>query len=206
MALVSSPDGTRRYRDPVPPLPVSFRLDTQPWVALSRETVGLLRVNLTNHETRGDCKDDGVPAGSQFKRLIDEANEGEVSTLDWHTVIAWPEGSRFPGPIAWCLLRPVRCYLPTLRIGTYTSPRWRRRNIGRVLINEAVRLAHQLGIQRVVASPWNDTSLGFFTSVGFEVLCRHGGGMSGLAELDVPATRPNRLPWRCRAPERSDAR
>jgi GNAT superfamily N-acetyltransferase len=159
-----------------------------------------LRMRLTNNECRGDYKDDGHGAGSLFKELIDDYNMGVISGQDWWAITAWPD-SRFRGPVAWCLLRPEPRYLPTLRVGTYTAPEWRRRGIGKLLMNECVRLAQRQGYERVIASPWNVQSLSFFSSAGFGIVTRHGGGMSGLAEVDVPREPVARLPWRCRPPE-----
>jgi GNAT superfamily N-acetyltransferase len=168
---------------------------------LDKRVILDLRLNLTNSEERGDYKDDGHGAGSLFKDLIDDYNLGLNPGGDWWAITVWPEGSRFSGPVAWCLLRPRLGYVPSLVMGFYTHPNWRQRGIAKLLNNEAARLAHQLGYKRLVASPWNERSLAFFSAAGYDIITRCGGGMSGLAQLDIPEARPSRLPWRCRPPE-----
>ncbi len=192
---------TVRRRSP-PPLPVKFRLDAQPWSLIDKETVLLLR-NLTNHEIRGDFKDNGNGAGSLFRHLIDDVNDGTEPVEGWWAIVAWPEGSRFSGPIAWCLLRPERRHLPgpTVNLGTYVRHDWRRRGLGRALANEATRLAHLLGFKHIVASPWNKRSEAFFKGLCCNITCQYTPGMAGTAEFNVPEHRPARLPWRCRPPE-----
>jgi len=196
MALAS----IQRVNGGPPPLPVSLRLEATRWGDLDRSTVNALKLNLTNNGARGDLKDDGVPAGSLFRKLIDDAQLGIANTSEWWAVTAWPGGSLYAGPVAWCLLRPEVRHLPTLRTGFYTGPQWRARGIARLLNNEAARLAHQLGYKRLVASPWNARSLAFFRAAGYGILCTYGGGMSSLAEMEIDE-KPARLPWRCRLPE-----
>lgn len=197
MALADSLPVTRRP----PPLPVSLRLEAEPWTSLPKPVILALRRDLTNDGGRGDTKDDGVSAGSLFRELIDDYNLGITHADDWWAITVWPEGSRYNGPIAWMLLRPEARHLPTFRVGAYTHPAWRKRGIARLLNNEATRLAHRLGYKRLVASPWNARSDAFFRATGYAILCPYGGGMSALAEIDVPEDLPARLPWRCRSPE-----
>jgi GNAT superfamily N-acetyltransferase len=197
MALASIPSPTRRP----PPLPVNLRLEAEPWERLPKQLLLSLRLNLTNSADRGDCKDDGVGAGSAFRELIDDYNMGIVPATGWWAITVWPEGSRYEGPIAWCLLRPRDNSVRSLVMGFYTHPTWRQRGIARLLNNEAARLAHQLGYKRLVASPWNERSVAFFRSVGYESIIKSGGGLHGYAELNITDERPARLPWRCRAPE-----
>ena len=182
-----------------PPLPVSLRLESEPWNFLSKSLVFDLRMHLTNSGDRGDLKDDGVGAGSLFRDLIDQYNDGLQSGQDWWAVTAWQSSDRLE-PIAWCLLRPESsCVVPTFRTGIYTQARWRNRGIGRILINESIRLGHRLGYSRLVASPWNQRSESFFESAGFSTIAPRCGAMSGLAEFDINDC-PDRLPWRCRPP------
>ncbi len=184
-----------------PPLPVNLRLECAEWDKLPKSLILDLRLRLTNNECRGDLKDDGHGAGSLFRELIDDYNMGVVSAKDWWAITVWPESSRFKGPIAWCLLRPEPRYTPTFRIGVYTAPEWRKRGIGRLLINESLQVAQRLGYERIIASPWNYRSLSFFRSAGLETVTLPMPGMSGLAEIDVPSEPVPRLPLRCRSPE-----
>ena len=184
-----------------PPIPVSLRLEAEPWAKLPRELVRDLRFRLTNNEARGDTKDNGHGVSSLFKELIDDESIGVISGDDWWAITVWPAGSR-PGPVAWCLLRPEGGHrTPTFRIGSYTAPEWRSRGIGRMMVNEAARLAHRFGFHKLTASPWNKRSESFFKSAGFDIIVSpSGGGMSGLAEMYVNSA-PARVPWRCRPPE-----
>ena len=191
-----------RPRSVPPPLPVSLRLECQPFSSLTRELVRDLRNRLTNSDSRGDCKDDGVGAGSLMRGLIDDANTHLYGNPDeWWVITVWPQGSQHKGPVAWCLLRPESCACPTLRCAFYTASAWRNRGIGALLVNESLHLARRLGYDRLCASPWNARSRSFFKSAGFETICAGGGGMSALVEYDVPEELPARPPWRCRQPE-----
>lgn len=185
-----------------PPLPVSLRLEAEPWHALPKQLILDLRNRLTNSGERGDLTDVGANAGSLMRELIDDYNIGVANATDWWVITVWPQGSQHRGPVAWCLLRPEPSrYAPTFRIAVYTSPAWRKRGLGALLVNEATRLSHRLGIGRITASPWNGRSDTFFKSAGFQLVCARSEGMSALAELDVPSECPARLPWRCRPPE-----
>lgn len=184
-----------------PPLPVSLRLECAPWQDLPRELLLDLRNRLTNHEGRGDRKDDGIGAGSLMRELIDDYIMGVISAQGWWVVTVWPEGSRYRGPVAWCLLRPESRSTPTMKLGFYTDPSWRKRGLGRLIVNEVLRLCNRIHIERVTASPWNITSHCFFEGAGFATMCRYNSGMGALSEMDVPNVPPARLPWRCRAPE-----
>jgi len=201
MALASFPASPERPRSVPPPLPVSLRLEAEPWSSLPKNLILDLRNRLTNNEGRDDRKDDGRGAGSLFRELIDDYNMGIISGHEWWAITVWPSSSFWRGPVAWMLLRPEPRYLPTLRVGTYTDPSWRNRGLGKLLNNEAMRVGHQQGYKRLVASPWNKRSDAFFRAAGYAVLCPYGGGLSALAELDIPEECPARLPWRCRPPE-----
>jgi len=182
-----------------PPLPVSLRLESEPWTALPKQLIQDLRLRLTNHECRGDVKDDGIGAGSRMRELIDDYNMGIFDGEGWWAITAWPVGSR-PGPIGWCLLTPDQYHLTTLRTAFYVDPAWRKRGIGAMLANEAARTAHRRGYNRLSASPWNRRSLSFFRSAGFTILATHASGFGGAAEILINEP-PPRLPWRCRPPE-----
>ena len=127
-----------------PPLPVSLRLESEPWIQLPKQLVLDLRLRLTNHESRGDLLDSGVGGGSRMRELIDDYGYGIQSGENWWVITVWPEGSR-PGPIAWCLLIPDERRLDSLRCAFYVDPCWRKRGIGAMLANEATRVAHRRG-------------------------------------------------------------
>jgi GNAT superfamily N-acetyltransferase len=182
-----------------PPLPVSLRLESEPWIQLPKQLVLDLRLRLTNHESRGDLLDSGVGGGSRMRELIDDYGYGIQSGENWWVITVWPEGSR-PGPIAWCLLIPDERRLDSLRCAFYVDPCWRKRGIGAMLANEATRVAHRRGYSRLAASPWNQRSLSFFQSAGFDILATHASGFGGFAEINITGC-PPRLPWRCRPPE-----
>jgi GNAT superfamily N-acetyltransferase len=214
MALVNAlPPPLHRPRALPPPLPVSLRLDTQPWHDVPGQLLLDLRLNLTNHVARGDRKDDGEPAGSLFRELIDDHNIGLANSEGWWIVTCWPDvmhavQPRALLPVAWMLMRPEARYLrPTFRVGAYTHPSWRQRGVGKLLNNEAVRLAHRLGYKRLVAVPWNAKSTSFFRSVGYDTPYGCDNSVHSVrpvaVKLDVPDACPARLPWRCRPPEKS---
>ncbi len=141
-----------------------YRLVAEPWSEVGRSLVLQLRLWLTNDPDRGDFKDDGVPAGSLLKEMVDDANLGIIGTDGWWVVTCWPVDETPLRPMGWCLLHPVD---EALDVSLYVDPDWRRRGVGSDVIIEASRLARHLGCSRLLASPWNSGAAAFFSRCGF---------------------------------------
>jgi GNAT superfamily N-acetyltransferase len=142
------------------------RFDDLPPIALRR------LCGLTNDPDRGDIRDDGSWAGSLFRSQLDERLMGE-SFPNSHIVLA--THFRYAG---WCMvtrhdLDPNtgrKLQVPSATVGFYVHPDFRRQGVGRRLIQEACEVAQKNGIGRLLANPWNQRSLSFFQSCGFEPL------------------------------------
>lgn len=145
---------------------------------------------LTNSGDRGDVKDDGRGAGSVFRRYLDERLCGQsnlphdcwaVLAYDWLDLCAWsmltrrdrdPEGRAFSTP-------------PGV-VGFYVRPTHRRRGLGLGLIQRTSDHARKNGMQRLLANPWNRSSLSFFLSAGFTVMEEYVPGVChGVAYKDL---------------------
>lgn len=182
----------------VPRPAVSLRLETEPLDRLPHNLIMELIASLTNDERRGDHCDDGEPAGSHMRHVLDDFLTGYAKTGHWASV-AYPLGSRHRGPLAWAMLEPDYYRTDAIKVGFYCDPAWRRKGLGRLLIDECVRLAHRLGHRRLVACPWNASSHAFFLGAGFTSV-NHYGEFSGLSELEVPRALPPRPRLQCEEP------
>lgn len=185
---------------------VRLRLDAEPLDSLAPDLVERLARTMTNSPSRGDAADDGTDTGSRFRDMLEDYARGHLDPFGHWVVSAWPE-PRYDRqvPVAWSLLEPEWSFEDNdspLRIGFYTDPTWRRRGLGKLLLNEILRLAHRLGTRRLIAHPWNKRSTAFFSGLGFDIVFNYQKDIGGLAEMLVPNVIPVRLPWLCRAPDK----
>lgn len=124
---------------------------------------------------------DTVPVSVESRRgwLTDRPENRPV----W---LAEPEESGVPGEMAgWIALgefhsRPA--YYATAEVAVYISEDRRGEGVGRLLVEEAVRLGPELGIKNLIAGVFahNEASLGLFESLGFS----RWAHLPGVAELD----------------------
>lgn len=90
------------------------------------------------------------------------------------------------GTIAgWLTLKaflPREAYRDTAEVSVYVDEKFRRRGVGRALLQEAIARAPELGIRAMVGLIFahNPASLGLFGQVGFE----EWGFLPGVARLD----------------------
>ena len=132
---------------------------------------------LTNDVARGDQVDGNHrPPGSVFRNRLDARLMGERFPEDcWATVTYdWLE------PVAWSLLtrhlhgpdgEPLS--FPTASAGFYVHPTHRRTGLGTRLVQRTCEVARKNGIHRLLVNPWNESSLSFFQSNGFELVEAH---------------------------------
>jgi GNAT superfamily N-acetyltransferase len=149
---------------------------------------------LTNNPHRGDLRDDGRQGGSSMREHIYDHIDG-LAPEAW-ALIAYPTSMRrtLADIGGWALLaldRDEPLVVRTGVVGFYVDPAFRRLGLGRGLIGEASQVARKNGMCRLVAHPWNRSSLSFFLSCGFDEV--HGYGASGhdgvvAKDLDVDTT------------------
>lgn len=172
-----------------------LRLEAQPLASLSKALLRTLGGQLTNSKGRGDLLDDGTFGGSGMLETVAMALQDRPTADAW-AITCWVDAPLRAAPLAWCTLATEgHCHVPTLGCAFYVAPGWRRRGLGRLLVNEGTRLAHQLGYRRLIGFPWNSSSSAFYSGLGFDIVSTQCGSMTGLAELAVPDQRPKRMPW-----------
>lgn len=128
---------------------------------------------LTNDRSRGDLADDGRSSqGSAFRLALDSRLMGEEFPHDCWVILA----QRGKDLVGWCLVTRHQhgpdgapLSVPTGSVGFYVHPACRRLGLASRLLEEASEHSRKNGIHRLLANPWNRSSLSFFQSNGFEM-------------------------------------
>lgn len=116
-------------------------------------------MGLSNTPSNGDLDDRGVDPGSSFRLGLCNPPRW---VRDRALLLRGADGSI----VAWLRLRPIA--ERAFDVGVYVHPEYRRHGLGRRLIEGARMAARQFGCSQLWAYPWNQRSLLFYRSVGFE--------------------------------------
>ena len=167
--------------------------------SLTWRTVRHLCLELTNSGDRGDCRDDGVDAGSSMRSALKARLSGMRFNPATKVILARTRPG-LVGLAAWCLLEPEAPDFDraearfrrdhgelAYEVGFYVSPEFRKQGVGRELVRVARDVAVQQGMSRLAARPWNRSSMRFFRSCGFSTLQDYGPRQEGYAVLNVNA-------------------
>ena len=123
-------------------------------------------LQLTNSPHRGDLRDDGTEAGSNFRSDILDRLEGRPFCEDTWALLAYDGDGVL---IAWAMLRRHDRLLRTGAVNFYVSPDVRRTGVGAALDARLVLHAELSGISTLHARPWNAKSRAFFVRLGYSL-------------------------------------